>query len=118
MSKLFAEKPLNIGSEEYNAPELFDSEEDNNILCYDGIKADIFSSAATLFLVMMQCPPFRSARSQDSYYKRLIKNKLTFWKIFQKIPSCDDFKDLFEKMAFIEPEARASIDQILNHPWL
>jgi serine/threonine protein kinase len=50
-------KTNNVGSEEYNAPELFEQNEKS----YDGAKADIFSSGVTLFLMLIKCPPFRSA---------------------------------------------------------
>lgn len=51
-------KQANVGSEEYNAPELFDHREKQ---LYDGAKADVFSAAVTLFLMLTKCPPFRSA---------------------------------------------------------
>jgi serine/threonine protein kinase len=56
-SSLLLEKPKHVGSEEYNAPELFDP----NDKTYDGAKADIFSAGVTLFLMLTKCPPFRSA---------------------------------------------------------
>jgi len=38
---------------------------------YNGIKADVFSCGATLFMVHMQSPPFRKAVQTDPYFKRL-----------------------------------------------
>jgi serine/threonine protein kinase len=52
-------KQNNVGSEEYNAPELFEQGEKQ---LYDGAKADIFSSAVTLFIMLTKCSPFRSAQ--------------------------------------------------------
>ena len=89
-----------LGSEEYNPPELNDddiqekslkNENDNEInknLKYDGIKADIFSGATTLFLMVMKSPPFRKAQIKDPFYKRLCANdKKSFWNIFKNIPT-------------------------------
>ena len=50
---------------------------------YDGVKADIFAAAATLFFMTMKFQPFRRAHPKDPYYKRLAhKDKKWFWKIF------------------------------------
>lgn len=68
-SDFILEKPQYVGSEEYNAPELFMSNE--NDPTYNGAKADVFSAGVTLFLMLMKCPPFRSADIKDPYYRRL-----------------------------------------------
>ena len=71
-----------MGSEEYNAPELFEL----NDKTYDGAKADIFSAGVTLFLMLTKCPPFRTANSKDPYFRRLsASDKKAFWKIFNGI---------------------------------
>lgn len=44
------EKPKTVGSEEYNAPELFEHQEKNPT--YNGAAADIFSAGVTLFLML------------------------------------------------------------------
>ena len=61
------QKLSQAGSEEYNAPELNDIDIDS----YDGFKADIFSAATTLFVMLMRSPPFRFAHTKDPYFKRL-----------------------------------------------
>ena len=40
-----------VGSEAFNAPELWDEDSGDK---YDGITADIFSAAATLFLMTLK----------------------------------------------------------------
>lgn len=93
-------KTHNVGSEEYNAPELFDNSEKS----YDGAKADIFSSGVTLFLMLTKCPPFRSAQMKDPYYRRVsASEKKSFWKIFQGFEIDDSFRDLFERMIEKDP---------------
>lgn len=94
-ASLLLKKPTTVGSEEYNAPELFDPSE--NI--YDGAKADVFSAGVTLFLMLTKCPPFRAAHMKDPYYRRLSSSdKNAFWKIFKGMDIEDSLKDLFEKM--------------------
>lgn len=92
-----------IGSETYNAPELW---RDANKAClnYNGVQADIFASAATLFILTTKLCPFRRAQLNDPYYKRLAhKDKRYFWKIYEGFPTTQYFRDLFEKMTTHEP---------------
>ena len=71
-----------VGSEAFNAPECWFKTEKYDF--YDGVKADIFSAAATLFLMTLKFQPFRRATLKDPYFKRLstVKDKRQFWKIF------------------------------------
>jgi serine/threonine protein kinase len=83
------------------------------------MKADVFSAAATLFMMVMRCPPFRKAHMKDPYFKRLCApDRKSFWNIFKGIPSSPEFKDLFEKLTRREPEERLNLNHILAHHWL
>jgi hypothetical protein len=74
------------------------------------MKADMFSAATTLFLMVMRSPPFRQAHVKDPFFKRLCTaEKKAFWGIFKSIPTSSEFKDLFEKMTTRVPEERFSI---------
>ena len=87
----------------YNAPELWREITEQSRASYDGIKADIFAAAITLFMLQMKLQPFRRAQPNDPYFKRLIhKDKRYFWKIFEGYQICPLFKDLFEKMTFLD----------------
>ena len=81
-------------------------------MLYDGVKADIFSAAATLFLLKMKYQPFRRAHPNDPYYKKLaFKGKKYFWKIYSKVPTTALFKDIFEKMICLETDSHPSLDE-------
>jgi serine/threonine protein kinase len=93
-----------VGSEEYNAPELFEQTEPSEL--YNGAKADIFSAGVTLFLMLNKSPPFRAANLKDPYFRRLsASDKKAFWKIFtnSNLEIEDRFKDLFERMSERNP---------------
>ena len=83
------------------------------------MKADLFSTATCLFLMIMRSPPFRKAHHKDPYFKRLCtSDRKAFWNIFKGISCSQDFKDLFEKLTKREPEDRLSLNHILNHQWI
>jgi serine/threonine protein kinase len=48
-----------VGSETYNAPELW--QDKTKVGIYDGVKADVFAAAATLFILVTKLSPFRRA---------------------------------------------------------
>lgn len=83
---------------------------------YDPLKADIFSAATTLFIMVMRCAPFRKAHQKDPYFKRLCaQDRKAFWNIYKGIVSSSDFKDLFEKLTRRDPDERMGLKHILNH---
>ena len=112
--QILLSKTANVGSEEYNAPELFERTQGT----YDGVKADIFSAGVTLFLMLTKCPPFRSASSKDPYFRRLSSSdKKSYWKIFKGFDIDDCFRHLFESIIERDPRLRLNIDQVRAHEW-
>ncbi len=79
-----------VGSQEYNAPEI------NMEKTYRGDKADLFSSAVCLFVMVVGNIPFRIASSSDPYFKLLSKkNKASYWSIYSSVPVSAEFKGRF-----------------------
>ena len=110
------DKPSTVGSEEYNAPELFENSLHQHDTAYtgnlyDGAKADIFSAGVTLFLMLTKCPPFRSAQSKDPYFRRLSSpDKKAFWKIFVSLDLNTSARDLFERMTEKDSDSRFTLE--------
>lgn len=105
----------------YNAPETHQSKNS-----FDPTKADIFSSACVLFLMVIQSQPFLSASENDPYYSQFCSSKQSFWQIYSCLyePS-DDLKgiqsfdlDLIERMMETDPEKRLTIEEIKEHQWM
>ena len=132
LNSFLIEKPGTVGSEEYNAPELFETADSaaskshystlvlDDEYYYDSAKADIFSAGVTLFLMLTKSPPFRAAHQRDPYFRRLsAADKKAFWKIFCAQTEVSDYaRDLFEKMTDKDPKSRITITDIKQHPWL
>ena len=84
-----------IGSREYNAPEI------NMNKCYYGDKADIFSAAVCLFVMVVGNIPFRIASYSDPYFKLLTKkDKKDYWTIYSSVSTSSEFKGSFSLHSF------------------
>ena len=104
-----------VGSEAYNAPELWTTSSQQ----YDGVKADIFAAGIVLFFLVTKMWPFRRSTLTDPYYKRLAhKDKRFFWKIYEAFPCSKELRDLFEKMTAHLPQDRCSLQEALQHSYL
>lgn len=102
-----------VGSQEYNAPEI------NMDKSYCGDKADTFSCAVCLFMMVIGGSPFRVASRIDPYFRLLSKKeKAEYWKIYAEVPASKEFKDLFERLAERNPEKRIALAKIRDHPWM
>jgi serine/threonine protein kinase len=110
-----------IGSREYNAPEI------NMNKCYYGDKADIFSAAVCLFVMVVGNIPFRMASYSDPYFKLLTKkDKKDYWAIYSSIPISFEFKgifhlltsDFFIKLTEQNVEKRLTLAEARNHSWM
>ena len=109
----------NLGTHNYMAPEIHLKQP------YKGDQVDLFAAGMILFIMIAQHPPFSSATPKDPYYKCLAANRADiFWKTHGKSKEggidffSPEFRDLFEKMVALDPNARLTIDEILNHKWL
>jgi len=116
--KGYLETPL--GTPAYMAPELIKRQK------YQGASVDIFASAAILFILVAQHPPFNQAHEKDDpFYKMLAANRADlFWKTHCKNKPgkdkffTDDFKDLIQSMLQFDASHRPSFSEILAHPWM
>ena len=89
---------------------------------YKGDKADIFALGIIIFIMLTQTTPFKIATSDDALYSALVmKNFNAFWDIhLEEKPASffsEEFKDLFQEMTELDPDARISLSEIKEHPW-
>ena len=91
---------------------------------YIGSEVDIFALGMSLMNVRIkpqrwQDKPFDVASTeQDPRYKLYKFKKDKFWGRYQAIGITSELRDLIEKMTAHKPEARATMKDILDHPWL
>jgi serine/threonine protein kinase len=86
---------------------------------YDGRKADLFSSAVVLFILVRGIFPFKEARKEEFFYSFLCqKNYDEYWAKVESTYLSADCRDLLQKMLSYDPAERPSIAEIRAHPWM
>jgi len=102
------------GTRSYMAPEILEHKE------YDGSKADVWSCAVVLFIMLAGNPPFTMAKKGDWWFNALLDNNYAkFWRAHLKYaPQIPQAAMDFLTTVFIpDPKARPSVDEVLQHPW-
>lgn len=82
-------------------------------------KLDVFSLGVLLFFMVLKSIPFGAASLNDEYYKRLVTNRETFWKIFEKIRSVSkEFKDVISDTLAMANKHRSDLLSLASHAWV
>ncbi|CAG9316574.1 CDPK1_18 [Blepharisma stoltei] len=97
-----------IGSVQYMAPEVFDKEYNE--------KCDIWSAGVVLYIMLVGRPPFGGHKVND-IVASIKEGKLHLDKSHCQHLS-GEAKDLLKKMLSVDPEARLSAQQVLEHQWI
>jgi serine/threonine protein kinase len=101
------------GTFTYMAPEIKEGK------VYDGRKADIFSAAVVLFILVRGIFPFKEARKEEFFYNFLVeKNYQEYWNKVESTYLSAECKDLLQKLLSYDPSERPSIAEIRAHPWM
>lgn len=102
-----------LGTYGYMAPEIHKSE------LYNIRKADLFSLAVILFIMVYGSPPFAQANAEDSHYYLMQTETPTYLEFMDDLGDAGkDFQDLILRMLDENPKRRlTNIDEIKNHPW-
>lgn len=97
----------------YMSPEVFRNEEP-----FDGFAVDMWAAGVILFLMLTGFPPWeRACRSDERFHYMsggYLVQMLTEW----DIGLSSDAMDLLQRMLFLDPKDRLSLEQVRAHPWM
>jgi serine/threonine protein kinase len=97
----------------YMSPEIFKNKE-----AFDGFAVDLWATGVILFLMLTGFPPWERACSTDERFKYMsagyLVQMLTEW----KLGLTADAMDLLQRMLFLDPKDRLSLEQVRHHPWM
>lgn len=97
----------------YMSPEIY-----NNNEAFDGFAIDMWAAGVILFLMLTGFPPWERACATDDRFKYMtagyMVQMLTEW----ELGLSSDAMDLLQRMLWLDPKDRLSLEQVRAHPWM
>ena len=97
----------------YMSPEIYRNEEP-----FDGFAVDMWATGVILFLMLTGFPPWERACQTDERFHYMTAGYLVQMLTEWEIGLSSDGMDLLQRMLFLDPKDRLSLDQVRAHPWM
>jgi serine/threonine protein kinase len=97
----------------YMSPEIY-----KNRQPFDGYAVDMWAAGVILFLMVTGFPPWERACQTDERFKYMTAGYLVQMLTEWDIGVTPDAMDLLQRMLFLDPKDRLSLDQVRAHPWM
>ena len=97
----------------YMSPEVYKSKEP-----FDGYAVDMWAAGVILFLMITGFPPWERACMTDERFKYMTAGYLVQMLTEWELGISSDAMDLLQRMLFLDPKDRLSLDQVRAHPWM
>lgn len=97
----------------YMSPEVYRNSES-----FDGHAVDMWAAGVILFLMLTGFPPWERACMTDERFKYMSAGYLVPMLTEWNLGLSADAMDLLQRMLFLDPRDRLSLDQVRHHPWM
>jgi len=97
----------------YMSPEVY-----KNRKPFDGYAIDMWAAGVILFLMLTGFPPWERACQSDERFKYMTQGYLVQMLTEWEIGISGDAMDLLQRMLWLDPKDRLSLDQVRAHPWM
>ena len=97
----------------YMSPEIYRNKEP-----FDGFAVDMWAAGVILFLMVTGFPPWERAAQTDERFKYMTAGYLVQMLTEWELGLSSDVMDLLQRMLFLDPKDRLSLDQVRAHPWM
>jgi serine/threonine protein kinase len=97
----------------YMSPEIYQNQEP-----FDGFAVDMWAAGVILFLMLTGFPPWERACQTDERFHYMTAGYLVQMLTEWEIGLSSDAMDLLQRMLFLDPKDRLSLDQVRAHPWM
>jgi serine/threonine protein kinase len=90
----------------------------NNTEPFDGHAVDLWAVGVILFLMLTGYPPWEKPVLTDERFRFMSNGYLVHMLTEWKTGLTPDAMDLLQRMFWIDPTDRLSLDQVCAHPWM
>lgn len=97
----------------YLSPEVLLSEQP-----FDGPAVDLWAAGVILFIMLTGLPPWEEPKMTDENFKLMSTGYLVQILTDRRVGLSADAMDLLQRMFWLDPADRLSLDQVLAHPWM
>jgi serine/threonine protein kinase len=97
----------------YMSPEIYQNSD-----AFDGYAVDMWAAGVILFLMLTGFPPWERACATDERFQYMTAGYLVQMLTEWEIGLSSDSMDLLQRMLFVDPKDRLSLDQVRAHPWM
>lgn len=97
----------------YMSPEIYQNSDP-----FDGYAVDMWAAGVILFLMLTGFPPWERACPTDERFHYMTAGYLVQMLTEWEIGLSSDSLDLLQRMLFLDPKDRLSLDQVRAHPWM
>ena len=97
----------------YMSPEIYKNQEP-----FDGHAVDMWAAGVILFLMLTGFPPWERACMTDERFKYMTAGYLVQMLTEWNLGLSSDAMDLLQRMLFLDPKDRLSLEQVRAHPWM
>jgi len=97
----------------YMSPEIYKNREP-----FDGFAVDMWAAGVILFLMLTGFPPWERACDADERFKYMSSGYLVQMLKEWDLGLSSDAMDLLQRMLWLDPKDRLSLDQVRAHPWM
>ena len=97
----------------YMSPEVYKNSEP-----FDAFAVDMWAAGVILFLMLTGFPPWERACPTDERFHYMTAGYLVQMLTEWEIGLSSDSMDLLQRMLFLDPKDRLSLDQVRAHPWM
>jgi len=97
----------------YMSPEIYKNQKP-----FDGFAVDMWAAGVILFLMLTGFPPWERACQTDERFKYMTAGYLVQMLTEWETGISSDAMDLLQRMLFLDPKDRLSLDQVRAHPWM
>ena len=97
----------------YMSPEVYQNSEP-----FDAFAVDMWAAGVILFLMLTGFPPWERACPTDERFHYMTAGYLVQMLTEWEIGLSSDAMDLLQRMLFVDPKDRLSLDQVRAHPWM